>query len=286
MMRLGVTTSLNAYDLTALRFGIAAILLLPVVYQRRKSLLSLKIHNIVLLLFTFGAPYVLLIAWAMQTAPARAAGALNPGTMAIASVLLGHLCFGDRLAHPRLLGLGLTATGLILFIWAGGDFVVGHIILFATGCMWACYVQLIRRSGLTALDATALVAFGSAVFYVPVYIFFLPKEICSAPLSDIAAQALFQGVLVSVVAIYAFNKSADLLGSVASATLPATIPLVTLFLGVIILGEDTATGDILAASVVTSGLFFILGGAYFWKLLNGLHARPRSALVKRLKNKM
>ena len=38
----------------------------------------------------------------------------------------------------------------------------------------------------------------------------------------------FQGVLVSVVAIYAFNRSADLLGPVAGAALPALIPVVTL----------------------------------------------------------
>jgi len=30
MLRLGVTTSLNAYDLTALRFGVAALILAPV----------------------------------------------------------------------------------------------------------------------------------------------------------------------------------------------------------------------------------------------------------------
>ncbi len=56
------------------------------------------------------------------------------------------------------------------------------------------------------------------------------------------------------------NRSAELLGSVAGATLPALIPVVTLFLGIVVLGETAGAGEFASAILVTSGLALILVG--------------------------
>lgn len=260
MLRLGVTTSLNAYDLTMLRFGVAALLLAPVALRRGAGTDRLGFIGLGAMVVAFGAPYVLLIALAMKTAPAAAAGALNPGVMAIASALLGRMILGDRVGSVRFGGLAVTATGIVLFTRVGGAVTTGHLILIATGIMWASYALIVRRAAVPALNATAIVAVGSAVFYLPVYLVALPKQILAAPLTDILVQAGFQGVLVSIVAIYAFNRSAELLGSVAGATLPALIPVVTLGLGVVALGETAGVGEFVSAILVTAGLTLILVG--------------------------
>lgn len=260
MLRLGVTTSLNAYDLTVLRFGVAALILAPVVLRRCIGTDRLGLIGLVTMLIVFGAPYVLLIALAMKTAPASAAGALNPGVMAFVSVLLGRIIFSDRIGLARLLGLVVTATGIVLFTWAVGAITTGHLILIGTGGMWACYALIVRHAAIPALNATAIVAVGSAIIYLPIYLVALPKQILSAPLADVLMQAGFQGVLVSVVAIYAFNRSAELLGSVAGSTLTALIPVVTLGLGVALLGETVGMGEIISALLVTLGLALILVG--------------------------
>lgn len=260
MLRLGVTTSLNAYDLTMLRFGVAALILAPVALRRGLGTDRLGLTSLVAMVVAFGAPYVLLIALAMKTAPAAAAGALNPGGMAIVSVLLGRAIFGDRIGVARLSGLVVTTTGIILFTRAGGAITTGHLILIGTGTMWASYALIVRHAAVPALNATAIVAVGSAVFYLPVYLAALPRQILAAPIADVLMQAGFQGVLVSVVAIYAFNRSAELLGPVAGATLPALIPVVTLGLGVVVLGETAGAGEFASAILVTMGLALILVG--------------------------
>jgi len=260
MLRLGVTTSLNAYDLTMLRFGVAALILAPVALRRGLGIHQLSLTSLVAMVIMFGAPYVLLITVAMQTAPAAAAGALNPGVMAIFSILLGRMILGVRLGATRLVGLVVTAIGIGLFTRAGGAITTGHLILIGTGTMWAIYALIVRRAAVPALNATAIVAVGSAVFYLPVYLVALPKQILAAPMIDVLMQAGFQGVLVSVVAIYAFNRSAELLGSVAGATLPALIPVVTLGLGVALLGESAGVGELASAILVTMGLALILVG--------------------------
>ena len=260
MLRLGVTTSLNAYDLTMLRFGVAALLLAPVALQRRAEAKRLGIISIGTMVVAFGAPYVLLIALAMKSAPAAAAGALNPGVMAIVSLLLGRAVFGDPVGGLRWAGLAVTAMGIVLFTWAGGAVTEGHLILVGTGILWAVYALVVRRAAVPALNATAIVAVGSAVFYLPVYFLVLPKQIGAAPLTDILVQAGFQGVLVSVVAIYAFNRSAELLGPLAGASLPALIPVATLALAVLTLGETAGSVEVASAILVTVGLALILVG--------------------------
>lgn len=260
MLRLGMTTSLNAYDLTALRFGVAAVILAPVALRWGIGTDRLGWIGLVAIVIAFGAPYVLLISFAMKTAPAAAAGALNPGVMAVASVLLGWLIFGDRIRVVRLTGLLLTISGAVLFTRAGGAITTGHLILIGTGCMWASYTLIVRHAAIPSLNATAIVAVGSAIFYLPVYFLALPKQVVAAPLTDVLLQAGFQGVLVSVVAIYAFNRSAELLGSVAGATLPALIPVVTLGLGALFLGETVGLGEIASAILIALGLALILVG--------------------------
>lgn len=260
MSRLGVTTNLNAYDLTALRFGVAAPILLPVALRLGVGSNRLGVVGLSAMVISFGAPYVLLITLAMKSASASAAGALNPGVMAIVVVLLGRIFFGDKIRGARIVGLLLTMTGIVMFTRTGGTFTTGHLILIGTGSMWASYALIVRHAAIPALNATAIVAVGSAVFYLPVYFIALPKQIFAAPLSDVLVQAGFQGVLVSIVAIYAFNRSAELLGSVAGATLPALIPVVTLGLGVFFLGETAGSGEINSAVLVTLGLVFILVG--------------------------
>ncbi len=216
----------------------------------------------------------------MRTAPASAAGALNPGTMAVVFVLLSRVVFGDRIGLSRLIGLALTTMGIVLFTRTGGAVTTGHLILFVSGTMWASYVMIVRLAAIPALNAAAIVAVGSAVVYLPVYMLVLPKRIAVAPVLDVLLQAGFQGVLVSVVAIYAFNRSAELLGAVAGATLPALIPVVTLGLGAVILGESAGPDEIASAALVTVGLALILVGipATRW-LLSRIPRRKRSPQV-------
>lgn len=260
MLRLGVTTSLNAYDLTALRFGVAAVILAPFALRRGSGTDRLKTGGLLAMVFGFGAPYILLVSLAMTTAPASAAGALNPGTMAIFSVLMGRAVFGDVIGIARFMGLLVALAGIVLFTCAGGPIVTGHLILIGTGAMWASYGVIVRRAAVPALNATAIVAVGSAVFYLPIYLVVLPKQVLAAPLADVLVQAGFQGVLVSIVAIYAFNRFNELQGPLAGATLPALIPVVTLGLGFIVLGETAEPSQVSSAVLLTLGLVLILVG--------------------------
>lgn len=261
LLRLGVTTHLNAYDLTALRFGAAAVVLLHVIFRQGFAYDRLGVSGLLLMIGGFGAVYIILVSLALTTAPASAAGAFNPGIMAVSSMLLGTVIFRDRISRLRLLGIALILAGLLLSAWHHpGGLTTGHVILVFTGVMWAGYALVVRSARIAALHVTAIVAVGSALVYMPIYILVLPKQMTGAPLQDIALQTGFQGVLVSVVAVFAFNRSAELLGPVVGATLPALIPVVTLALGMIVLREPAGPPEAAAALVIGMGVTLVLAG--------------------------
>lgn len=160
MLRFGVTTSLNAYDLTALRFATAALFLAPVVVQHGFAVRQLGRAGLPILMAGFGAPYVLLIAMVLETASASAAGSLDPGVMALMSLVFGAVVFGDRFGSLTVVGGALVLFGACVFAGLAETFAVGHLILIGTGMMWASYAFVVRRSRLPALHATAIVAVG------------------------------------------------------------------------------------------------------------------------------
>lgn len=262
MLRLGVTTSLNAYDLAALRVGVAALVLAPVICRRGFALNRLGAGGLLAMVVGFGAPYILLISLALETAPASAAGSLNPGVMAVVAVLLGWRIYGDRMGPERIVGIMAILVGASMFAGVSGAQTasLGHLILIFTGVMWAGYALVVRRAGIPALHATAIVAVGSAILYLPVYVAVLPRQLPVAPMPDIVAQAVFQGVFVSVVAVFAFNRSSELLGPVAGATLPALIPLTTLGLGAVALNEAADVRDFASATLIGVGVALTLAG--------------------------
>lgn len=259
LTRLGVKTSLNPYDIIALRFGFGGLVLLPVIWKKGFALPKLGWLGFVLLVTGAGAPYALLSAIGLQFAPASQAAALIPGSMTVMVAVVGATVLGERLSPRRWTGVGMIVVGSLLIsgLSIGHQESIGHLIFVFAAALWTGYVFVLRKAGLTALHATAIAAVGSAIIYLPVYAALIPKQITEAPMSDIVLQALYQGGMTTVVGLIVFNQAVRLLGAAAGAALSALIPVVTLILGTVFLHEIPTVFDILCALIISAGVFLL-----------------------------
>lgn len=265
--RLGVTTSLAPSDLTVLRFGTAGILLLPVILRRGFGLDRLSLLQLVILVSGAGAPYALVAASGLRFASAGQAGVLIPGIMPLFVAALAAVFFHERFTRSRKLGFGLMVCGLVAVVAPAllqgtGTPSLGHGLFLSASLMWACYTLVLRRSGLSPLHAAAIVSVGSALGYAPVYFFLTPGNLFQAPASDLVVQALFQGVLATILSLYFFGRAVALLGATAGASFGALVPGLAALFAVPLLGEVPKPFDLLAIATTTIGVYLASGGRF------------------------
>jgi hypothetical protein len=115
---------------------------------------------------------------------------------------------------PRLLTRAARASVALLAGNLGRS--CGHALFLGAAFLWACFTVLMRWAKLAPLHATALVSVGSLVGYVPVYLLIGGGHILNAPPADIALQAVYQGLLATLVSLTLFGRAVAMLGPAAN----------------------------------------------------------------------
>jgi drug/metabolite transporter (DMT)-like permease len=269
LTRYGVTTSLSPYDITALRFACAGVLLAPVVLRRGFGISQIGWKRWLVIVIGAGVPYVLIASGGLQFAPAAHAGALIPGTMPLWAALLAMWFLREKIDATRRVGLLLIPVGIFIFIGAGlTDFASGnwrgHLMFIAAAMCWAAFSVAMRSAstcGFTALHAVAVVSVFSALWYLPVYAFWLPHRIAEAPMSAIVIQTVYQGLFVSIISLFAYARGVSILGASLGASFASLVPVLAMLAAIPLLGEMPKPVDYFGIAAVTIGVF-LSSGAY------------------------
>lgn len=262
--RLGVTTTLSVYDLTALRFGAAGLVLLPVVLRRGLALDRLGPGGLALLVAGAGAPYAIVAGFGFAFAPVHDA-ALIPGTMPVFVALLSAALFGERIAPRRGAGLALVLVGVGVLVGASlwqaraPAQWLGYGFFLLAAWLWACFTLVVQRARLDPLHATGIVAVGSAVLFLPVYLLLLDSRIPEAPVADVLVQTVYQGILTSIVALVAYGRVVRLLGSTRGAAIASLVPVAATLLAIPVLGEWPSVRDMGGVVLISLGVALATG---------------------------
>jgi drug/metabolite transporter (DMT)-like permease len=269
MTRLAVTTSLDSLDVAALRFGVAGILLAPVVVRRGFARDRLGWLGLAVMIVGIGAPYVLVAAGGLRFAPASDQGALNPGCMPLFVALIAAIVLGESILMARRLGLVLILAGaLVIMVWHAIDRSIawnasrtfGDALFLCAAFMTASFTVVMRRARLDPLHAAALVATGSLVIYLPLYLAVAGMRLAAVPLVDLAVQAIFQGVFVTIVSIVLYGRAIVILGASGGAAFGALVPALSALFAIPLLGELPGKTDWLGIILISAGVYLASGG--------------------------
>ena len=263
--RLGVRTSLTPWDVAAIRFAVAGILLSPYLMRRGLALDRLGWTGVVAITAGCGAPMVLLVNAGLLFAPAAHGGALFPGVMPLTVAILAAIVLGEAFTSRKTLGLVLIMLGAVGIVWASGGTIgtrqnIGHLLFLCAGLAWAGYTVAMRRARLDGLHAAAIAAGVSLIVYIPIYAVLARGSLFVAPAFDVALQAVVQGILTAIVALLLYGRMVDLLGATAGAAFVALTPATTALLGIPVLGEWPSAIDWIAITVITLGVYLASGG--------------------------
>jgi drug/metabolite transporter (DMT)-like permease len=142
--RLGVRTNLTPWDIAAIRFAVAGVLLSPYLMRRGLALDRLGWTGVAAIAAGSGAPMVLLVNAGLLFAPAAHGGALFPGIVPLMVAMLAAAVFGEAFTSRKTAGLILIVLGAMCIVWASGGTIgtrqnIRHLFFLCAGLAWACY---------------------------------------------------------------------------------------------------------------------------------------------------
>ena len=262
--RLGLQTSLTPWDIAALRFGVAGLLLLPYIVSKGLSLERLGWLGLAAIVLGGGAP-VLLANAGLLFAPAAHAGALFPGVMPLAVAILAALILHEPFTAAKKLGFVLILLGVFCIAAGAGEPFgsaqsLGHAMFLGSALAWACYTVAMRRARLDGLHAAGIAAVGALFLYVPGYFFVEGMRLAQAPWGDLALQAIVQGLLTAIVSLVFYGRAVSILGASSGAAFAALSPAMTAVMAIPVLGEWPAAIDWFAIAAISVGVYVVSGG--------------------------
>jgi drug/metabolite transporter (DMT)-like permease len=265
--RLAVTTNLNAWDIVALRFGVAGLLLSPIVVRRGLALDRLGWRGLATIVAGNGAPYALVAATGLRFAPAYDQGALNPGCMPLFVALIAVVGLREQLSIARKVGLSLISAGAVIIVawhgWGGTWSIsrtIGDALFLWASFLTACFTVTMRQAKIEPLHATALVATGSLVIYLPIYLAVYGARLAQLTVAQFTVQAFFQGVLVTIVALVLYGRAVAILGASDGAAFGALVPALSALIAIPVLAEWPTASSWIAIALISVGVYLASGG--------------------------
>jgi drug/metabolite transporter (DMT)-like permease len=253
LSRIAGQSSLNGNDIVALRFGVAALVLLPAWWLRWR--VPLFTRRMAALMLTGGLAYTLAAYWSFRFAPAAHGAVLLSGMLPFFVAGVSWWLLGEppraRLRHALLcIALGVGALALHSLDGLAQSW-PGDLLMLSASLSWAIYTVLVRRWGFAPAETTIGVTLLSALCFLPVYALLLPKGIGQAPLAALVLQGFYQGVLVAIVAMVLYMQALARLGPMRLGTAMATVPAIAGIGATLALGEPFSLW-LVAGLVLTS----------------------------------
>ncbi len=253
---------LTPADVTILRFTSAAAVLLPwaLRHMRPFPVGSLGWPRAWVMALLIGPLYSLILVGGAAFAPALHSSIISPGLIPVFTALLIFLVTGERAGRMRLIGLGIIVLGIGIFSRdalamtpSRPDAWIGDLLFVLIAFLWAIFGLLARRWGVSSLEVTA----ASCLLSVPllaIVALALPIHMARAPFVELLLQALYQGVLVGVVALYLYARSVATLGAARATLFLPLVPVATAAASALLLAEVPSPTEIVGMAIVVSGM--------------------------------
>lgn len=258
----GVHQSLTPWDITFLRFSTAALVTSPMLYMKRKQLSTIFNCKVGLCALGCGFPYTIASFFGLSSSPASNAGVIVNGSLPIIVAAMSYVWIKQGISRHKFLGIALIAlANALILVDGGGANLSGSLLLFCAALFLAGYSVSMRVWNISVDVMMVAVPWINALLFLPIWLF-APTGIHVASNGEILLQVLYQGVLVSVVALFLMTHSIHVLGSVTASTFMGLVPVVAALLAFAILHEPLSALTWVGVCACSAGIvIFNLRGA-------------------------
>ncbi len=275
--RMGGMSELLAFDVIAIRYVTCACILLPIWWFKFRF--TLFTPRLIVCSLIGGLAYALCAFSGFQLASASHAAILLPGMMPLFIIVLSFLINNESHGMQKWLGMVVITLGvLVLFMGELGLFestvnlniktLLGDGWLVAAAFMWALFSVLIKRWQITPWQVTVSLALLTCLFYLPVYLAFLPKAISQASWADILLQAFYQGIMATIIQMIFYVKAVQKIGPSEMGAVMSIVPVISGVAAIVVFKEQVSEELIMGLVLVSLGAW--LAHSRYFKRKNTL----------------
>lgn len=258
--RLAGKSALTPYDLAALRFGVAGLLLLPVSVRVCLRADWVQFSRFLAVSCCGGLGYALLAYTGFSLAPAAHAAVLVNGGIPVATALIAWLALRQKPDRRGLMALLVALCGIVLigvqsltFTAANPHQWFGDLAFVLAAVAWACTGLMMRHWRLPPLETAAMTASLAALLYLPVYGLFLPKHLLLVGEGLIILQAVYQGIVAAILAGVFYNYANQTIGPQQASLMLTLVPGITAVAAVSLLNEPLTPLILVGVVLVSAG---------------------------------
>lgn len=256
--RVAESSGLTIYDLAALRYGLAAVIALPLclIYKPWRGM---PIARVLVISFILGPVYILCVFAGFLFAPAAHGGIFMNGVLPLFSIALGLVLFGIRPGRRQLLGAGVITVSAVVLVWEAGrlglaEAWIGDLLFLIGAAFFSLYVILAGRWEIGPLQILFCGTVINAAIYLPIWALWLPSGISDAPTGPLLLQAVYQGFVPNLFGLLLIAHASRRIGTSNTASILAAVPGMGAVLGLVILEEPIGVIGMAALALLTLGL--------------------------------
>jgi drug/metabolite transporter (DMT)-like permease len=181
---------------------------------------------------------------------------IQPSCAAVGGLILARFILKEALPARRIAGaliivLGLAVIGAEALRTMGSQGLVGDLLFVAAGCSFAIFGMLLQLWRLPPMRAAAVTSVLSLAG-LPI-LYFAYDNFLAAGFFENLLQALVQGVFAGPAGIYLFTRAVVLLGVGRAAVYPSLVPVFSLLIGFLTLGEAPSIQQLVGLAIVIAG---------------------------------
>jgi drug/metabolite transporter (DMT)-like permease len=256
--RVANQSGLTIYDLAAFRYGLAALIAVPLCLYY-KPWRGLRLVQIAVLSFILGPVYILVVFSGFLYAPAAHGGIYMNGVLPLISILFALVLIRVLPSLRQAMGAVLILVSAIALaldasVSSGKDAWIGDLLFLVGALFFSIYMILSERWKLGAMQIIFCGTVVNAALYLPVWYFWLPSGLSDAPMGPLLLQAIYQGFVPNLIGLLFIAHASQTIGTGNTSFILAAVPGGGAILGTLILGETLSLIGILALILLTSGL--------------------------------
>jgi drug/metabolite transporter (DMT)-like permease len=276
--RLGLKTDIGVYDLLALRFIVACLVLTPVLWFLG-TWKGLSARRYLILAVLGGLPQNILTYEAVERSPVALVSVFMYGTTPIVTAFISYLFLRKKITIEQAFGSVVIFGGIFLMtgvntgvnfgprVWSGNIMAVLAIASFASFIIYAERWQVSVAQSLTA--CTVL----NGLFFLPLWFVFADGALLgNHSLGDLMFQGALQGLVPGVFAMFVTTYAARTIGAGAVSLFYAMIPVCAGSLAVLLLDEGLTLMQASGIGVATIGIVMASTNRKTWMKRNWSNA--------------